>query len=265
VLDLIKRLNRLLHDDRPEEERLPDDPEASAQLLELIELEGSDLLSNWLSLDRSSVRISVAVPEQTYLESEATLREIREFVGARIPESWGVLLSGQMAMGFEWIRDIQGTQLRSFPTAALLSFALVAVFLRSVPLALPALFPTLVPIVVTLGGMGWMGVNLDVGRAMLAAVLVGIAIDDSVHVLHGYKSARAAGANRHDAMDASIHLCGPAAVTTSISLSLGFLTLMLSAWQTIASFGFFIALGVIGALVTTLFVLPAIFFVMAPE
>jgi predicted RND superfamily exporter protein len=110
-----------------------------------------------------------------------------------------------------------------------------------------------------------MGVNLDVGRAMLAAVLVGIAIDDSVHVLHGYKSARAAGANRHDAMDASIHLCGPAAVTTSISLSLGFLTLMLSAWQTIASFGFFIALGVIGALVTTLFVLPAIFFVMAPE
>jgi predicted RND superfamily exporter protein len=174
-------------------------------------------------------------------------------------------LSGEFAMGFDWIRDVQGTQLRSFPTAALLSFALVAVFLRSISLALPALLPTLVPIIATLGGMGWLGVNLDVGRAMLAAVLVGIAIDDSVHVLHGYQAARAAGRNRHEAIEASIHLVGPAAVTTSISLSLGFLTLMLSAWQTIASFGFFIALGVIGALITTLFVLPAIFFVMDPD
>jgi len=54
-------------------------------------------------------------------------------------------------------------------------------------------------------------------------------------------------------------------VTTSIALSLGFLTLMMSAWQTVASFGLFVAISILGALVATLLVLPALVFVVAPR
>jgi predicted RND superfamily exporter protein len=53
---------------------------------------------------------------------------------------------------------------------------------------------------------------------------------------------------------------GRAVVTTSVALSLGFLTLMMSAWQTIASFGFFVSLAIMGALAASLFVLPALIF-----
>ncbi len=52
-------------------------------------------------------------------------------------------------------------------------------------------------------------------------------------------------------------------VTTSLALSLGFLTLMASAWQTISSFGFFVALAILGALAAALFVLPALIFAFA--
>ena len=50
-----------------------------------------------------------------------------------------------------------------------------------------------------------------------------------------------------------------------LALALGFLTLMMSAWQTVASFGFFVALAILGALVATLFVLPALIFIFAPK
>ena len=66
-------------------------------------------------------------------------------------------------------------------------------------------------------------------------------------------------------MDAALRESGRAIVTTSLALSLGFLTLMTSAWQTIASFGFFVAAAIVGALVATLFVLPALVFSLAPR
>jgi predicted RND superfamily exporter protein len=49
-------------------------------------------------------------------------------------------------------------------------------------------------------------------------------------------------------------------VTTSLALSLGFLTLMASAWQSISSFGLFVSLAILAALLATLFVLPALIF-----
>ncbi|NRA02751.1 MAG: hypothetical protein HRU00_09150 [Myxococcales bacterium] len=56
-----------------------------------------------------------------------------------------------------------------------------------------------------------------------------------------------------------------AVVTTSVTLALGFLALMTSAWQTLATFGFFLALSIMGAMVSTLFVLPELVFAFAPD
>jgi predicted RND superfamily exporter protein len=58
---------------------------------------------------------------------------------------------------------------------------------------------------------------------------------------------------------------GRAAVTTSLALAFGFLTLTASAWQTLSSFGFFVSLAVLGALAATLFVLPAVIFAATRE
>jgi predicted RND superfamily exporter protein len=137
---------------------------------------------------------------------------------------------------------------------------MVAIFLRSLRLGLAAMVPTLLPVVVTLGTMGWVGMSLDVGRAMIAAILIGIAVDDSVHILRQYERRRAGGDAPREAIRGAVVHTGRAVVTTSLALSLGFLTLMASAWQTISSFGFFVSLAILAALAATLFVLPALIF-----
>ena len=190
---------------------------------------------------------------------------MERYATSHLPPDWEVLATGRVAMQFAWIRDVQATQMRSFPTALVLVFAMVAFFFRSARLAAAAMVPTILPIVVTLGAMGWVGMTLDVGRAMVAAILLGIGIDDSVHILDHYRRQRLAGVDQASAIRASIHRTGRAVITTSFALALGFLTLMASAWQSIASFGFFVAIAIMGALVASLLVLPALIFVFAPK
>jgi predicted RND superfamily exporter protein len=260
ILDPISRLNRVLHGDDPEFERPGDTAEANAELIELVAFDNPTVLASWLSLDRSAVRISVGTPWAPHSERGRVLESIREYIDAELPPSWKVTLSGAFAINFDWVNDVQGTQLRSFPTAFLLVLVMVALFLGSLRLGLAAMVPTLLPVVVTLGAMGWIGMSLDVGRAMIAAVLIGIGVDDSIHLLHQYAQQRAAGESPQEAIRGAVRHVGRAVVTTSVALSLGFLTLMASAWQTIASFGFFVSLAILGALAASLFVLPALIF-----
>ncbi len=265
VLILIKRMNRLLHSDAPEFERFGDSSAVNAEILELIAFDDPDNLTRWLSLDRSKLRISSTGPALSMNEREAALEATRRMTTAMLPSSWQVQLTGEFSIHRDWARDVQATQLRSFPIAFGLVFILVSIFLRSWKLGLAAMVPTLLPVVVVLGAMGWLGMSLDVARAMIAAVVIGIGVDDAIHVLSHYKKRRDAGDTSHEAMGAALRHSGRAVVTTSIALSLGFLTLMMSAWQTVATFGFFVALSIMGALVATLLVLPALVFAFAPK
>lgn len=265
VLDLIRRLNRLLHQDALEFERPGDSPAANAEILELLTFDDPDTLDRWLSLDRSRLRVSLAALETSQYERQAAHAEVRHWSREELPEGWEIQLTGAVAVQHDWILDVQTTQLRSFPIAFAIVFVLVAGFLRSWRYGLAAMVPTLLPVVVVLGAMGWLGMSLDVARAMLAAIVIGIGVDDSIHVLRQYQVRRGAGENTHDAMRGALQHTGRAVVTTSVALALGFLTLMMSAWQTVATFGFFVALSILGALVASLFVLPALIFVSAPR
>ena len=260
VQDLISRLNRVLHDDDPAFERPGASAAANAQLLELVSLDDPDTLSAWLSFDRSHFRISVEGPPDSTRGRGAVLTRVREYVQAKIPADWKVTLTGPFAMHFDWVTAVQSTQFRSFGGAFLLVFVLVALFLGSVRLGLAAMVPALLPAVATLGFMGFAGVSLDVGRVMIAAIVIGIAVDDSVHLLSQYRRRRVRGDTARDAIRSSVFHVGRAVVVTSVALALGFLTLMTSAWETISSFGFFVSVAILVALVAALFVLPAIIF-----
>ena len=110
----------------------------------------------------------------------------------------------------------------------------------------------------TLGAMGWLGLALDVGSAMVAAVVLGLAVDDAIHLLDAYRGRRAAGDAAPLALAASVRRVGRALVTTSLALSLGFSALALSPWQTVASFGSIAAIAILGALAANLLLLPAL-------
>ena len=106
--------------------------------------------------------------------------------------------------------------------------------------------------------MGWWNITLDVGTAMVSAIVIGIAVDDTVHLLFQYRRRRLEGLQATAAIEQSIVNVGQAIVTTSLALTIGLFALVLSPWQSVASFGFLAGLAVAGALIADLTVLPAL-------
>ena len=265
VATLIGRMNRLMNGDDPAYEHVAERAEQNAELLEILGFDDPETLGRWVSLDRQKFRISVDSLDIPHLQKIRLTEQIISILESSLPEDWDVALTGEMGIDYACVGDVQATQLQSFPMAFVLVFALVAVFLRSWKLGLAALVPTLLPVVLVLGLMGWAGLSLDLARAMIAAVVIGIGVDDAIHVLAHYQKKREAGLDPRAAMHAALRHTGRAVVTTSFALALGFLALMLSAWQTIASFGLLVSVAILGALAASLFVLPAIVFAFAGD
>ena len=123
-----------------------------------------------VSFDRTRVRVSTETSVLPYAEGVRILESVREVTAAILPEGWETVVSGNLAIDTDWVTDVQETQLRSIPIAFGIVFILVSLFLRSPLLGFAALIPTFLPVALTLGMMGWLGLSLDIGRAMIAAV-----------------------------------------------------------------------------------------------
>jgi predicted RND superfamily exporter protein len=174
-----------------------------------------------------------------------------------VPAGWAVTVTGPLEVVQVMIDAIRTTQLRSFGAAAVIVFGLVTAFFGSLRLGLLAMGPTGLPVLATLGLMGLLGRPLDVGSAMVAAVVLGIAVDDAIYLLTACERARAHGHAPREAMRMAVARTGPAIVSTSLALAAGFLTLLLSPWHSIASFGLLATAAVLLALLAVLVVLPA--------
>ena len=258
VLDPLRWLNRLLHQDDPAFERAAATAAGNAELLFLLAQDDPQALDRWVSLDRRRVRVEVQVQAGTHSHSERVLERVNRLLASDFLRGFGTEINGPMKVSVQMVEEVQRTQLSSFAAAALVVAVLVALFLRSLSWALAAMLPTLFPVLVTLGAMGLAGVYLDMGTAMIAAVVLGIAIDDTVHLLMQYRRRLAAGSPPAEAIRAAVLHVGRAVVTTSLALSLGFFVLTLSSWESVASFGFLSGIAILIALVADLVILPAV-------
>ncbi|MDJ0849449.1 MAG: efflux RND transporter permease subunit [Myxococcota bacterium] len=231
--------------------------ERAGQMLRLLRFEDPDLLRLFVD-PKGGYRVSLQSRKLPQAELRDLLAEVDVRLARLLPEGWSATVTGPLAVVGTLVDEIRSTQLRSFTLAGGLVLALVALFLRSLPMAMLALLPTALPVLVTLGAMGWAGVPLDVGTAMAGAVLLGLAVDDVIHLLTAFRRHRDAGSHRQVAVGAAVHDVGRALVTSSAALATGFLVLAFSPWRSLASFGLVASLAIAAALAAVLVLLPAL-------
>ncbi len=128
--------------------------------------------------------------------------------------------------------------------------------LRSVKLAVIALVPNVLPVLVVTGLWGWCGLKINMGAAMIAAVSLGLSIDSSIHYLFAFQRARREGVSVHDSLVSVQRTVGRAVVFSTIALIVGFAGLCLSQFVPTVYFGALVSLSMLGGLVGNLLVLP---------
>ena len=258
LTDVISWTHRLFAGDDPARETPGATARANEVLLDLLARDPANPAARWLDAERRHLRISLEADKPTQERMRALFADAELILAEALPEGWRFELTGPIELVYEMVEAIRTTQLRSFAAAGLVVALLVAVFLRSAGWALAAMIPTALPVWLTLGAMGWLEIPLDVGSAMVAAVVLGIAVDDAVHVLTRYRTLRGAGQARGAAIDGAVLHTGRALVTTSFALAVGFLALGLSPWRSVASFGLLAGVAILVALASVLVVLPAL-------
>ena len=157
------------------------------------------------------------------------------------------------------VRDsnrLVSSQVRSFATALGLVLLTIGVMLRSLRLMLFSVIPNVVPVLWTGGLMGVLGIDLSTGTAMIASVVIGIAVDDTIHYLTRFRREETFGVRV--AIDRTTTETGRALVISSVVLAIGFWVGALGSFKPTIYFSLFTGLTMLSALICDLLVLPAI-------
>jgi len=108
--------------------------------------------------------------------------------------------------------------------------------------------------------MGWLGLTIDMGVAISGAIIIGVAVDDTIHFLIKYFDARKRGLGMEETFDEVLHYAGKAILFTTIVLALAFSIFAFSSFVPNQNFGIITASALAIALVTDLFYLPALLY-----
>ena len=133
---------------------------------------------------------------------------------------------------------------------------MMLVAFRSLRLALVALVPNALPIVMVTGVMGWLGLKINMGAAMIAAVSMGLAVDSSIHYITAFRRERNDGRSVDEALDRVQQSVGRAMVFSTLALVVGFSSLCQSQFVPTIYFGALVSLSMLGGLAGNLVLLP---------
>lgn len=251
--------------DRPESEPLS--PAAWAQLGELLrsqrlewdrEVDGYDdnYLAPVVSRDYREGRVTLISSMMSARQLERLLSQLDGIAAETLGGVATLAPNGYPPLYVRIIDYVMASQIRSFVLAMGIIFAMLWIFLRSFRLALASLPANLFPIAVMMGLMGALGIHLDVATATVAAIVIGVAVDDSIHFLYAWREAEKQGLDWADATEHCFGVAGRAAVVTTALLVIGFPILMLGQVKTVFYFGLLTTVAAVAALYADLVILP---------
>jgi hypothetical protein len=248
----------------------PDEVPADAdQLWQGLELYEQDSDNDRVHLADPTYRVgrmTAAVPMLSSVGFAALIDDGLRLAREHVPPSAQVEAAGYLPLYVTMMDYIVDSQVSSFATAFLVVFGLIGLLFRSVRMATLSIVPNVFPLFVLLGLMGVTGVRLDVATVTITAIVLGVAVDDTIQYLFRYRAELRANGGDHDAAAlATARATGPAIVATTAVLCAGFLVLAAASVKSIAYFGLLSSFALAVALVGDLLVLPAILGLVRPK
>jgi len=241
--------------DDPEQRHIPGNANLIAQYLLIYD--GRDLY-DLVDRDFTRARLMLTLDAHGARAIGALMADLREHLRREPPADLEWQIAGEARLFADQEQLLIRGQLHSLIAVSALLTVLMLLMWRSLPLAAASMVPNLAPIVLIFALMGLLGIWLDMATAMIASVAVGIAVDDTIHILHRYVRYRDSGSPVPWALGRTARLSGRAVTATTLVLVVQFLMLTSSDFGPTSVFGLLTALGLVTALVFDLLVLPAL-------
>ncbi len=255
---VLKEIHRALNENRPEFYAVPDDPRLIAQELLLFENTGSDDLEEVVDSTFREARLSIKVPWRDTLEYVPFLADVEKRVERIFGDSVEATVTGMMTLFARTFSGAMRSALRSYVVALVVITLMMILLIGRLRLGLLSMLPNLTPILITAGLMGWFGMPFDMSTMLVFSVAIGLAVDDTIHFMHNFRSYYDRTGEAREAIRATLRTAGRAMLVTSMVLSLGFFVFMLASIKNVFYFGLLTGIAVIMALLADFFMAPAL-------
>ena len=268
LVNIVKDANQSLHGGNPEYYSIPQDGRQLQQTLFLFNNANPTDRRRVVSDDYSQAHITINSRNtgteqgvQLFNVTEEKIKTLIEPLKEQYP-NLKVTVTGGMALLVKMMDYISWSQITGFGLALLIISLILLFIFGSIRVGIIALFPNLFPLIVVFGSMGYLNIPVDVDTLIVAPLMIGIVVDDTIHFLTHYRDEIIkSNGNIIEAIRQVFREVGQAITFTSLILALAFFSFLGLDHQGLSSFGLLSSMAIIAALAAELFLLPALLMV----
>jgi predicted RND superfamily exporter protein len=258
LADVVKEINRALNEDRDDAYTIPADARLVSQELLLFENTGTDDLEELVDSEFRIARIAIRMPWRDAIRYTEFIDSAEAEATATLADVGDPTMTGILALLVRAITAVVTSMAQSYVLAFAIISPLMILLLGSLRMGLLAMIPNLMPIVLTLGLMGVIGLPLDAFSLMVGGIALGLAVDDTIHFMHNYRRYRDKGADLERAVETTLLTAGRAMLITTVVLSTGFLGFVLSSMHNLTNLGILVSFAVVTAFFADVLLAPAL-------
>ena len=258
IVDSVKLLNQAFHQNQPAFFRLPDRQDLLEEMVELIESDPRELSREFLSEDHATLRILVrsSLFESTRLR--ALTDQVEQLAAPLLPPTAQLQTTGTLVLMNLTSDQLAREQVKSLLLSVTFILTILIFLCRSFKVGLTCMIPAGLPVLMFFGLLGWSGLSLNVNTSVIAAIAIGIGVDNCIQYLVRFQRCRKEGLSPRAAARESLTRAGGPMSAAAAVVVLGFLVFGLSRFAPVSQFGLLSAFVMGFNLVTNLLLLPSL-------
>ncbi len=263
ILDIIKEMNQTLHSDSIQYHKVPDTREEIAQILLLYEMSGGTKAFNWIDEEYAMLRVQVPMYKFQAKQIPVELDAVRRISKQLFPNATTTVVGSGAQFAEIAIKIVAGELKSVLLSLIIISILLILVF-GSIKTGLIGLIPNLAPMLVIGAYLGYLDIPLNMMTMTVIPMMLGIAVDDTIHFINSIKYEFEKCGNYKEATLTAFATIGRSLLMTTIVLSVSFATYLLSPVKMIGEMGLLASIGLLAALITDFLITPALMIITKP-
>jgi hypothetical protein len=251
LADVVKKFNQVMNNSKT----IPSNQELIAQYLLLYSLslpQGMEI-NDRVDVDERFLRVTAQMNVVNTSQDLEMIQWVQEW-WKETP--YAAKVNGQTVMFANMQHDVTDTLTQSILLSIATVTFILLLFFRNIRMIPFVIIPNVLPVLLILGMMGWMNISVDIGIAIAASIIIGIAVDDTIHFLVKYKDARRRELGLEDALTYVMQYSGATIIFTTVILSCAFMIFSFSQFIPNVNFGIVTAVALMFAVVIDLVLLP---------
>ena len=267
LVDTVKNSYKALNGDREDMYVIPPTRNAVSQTLFLFNQSNPEDRRKLASDNYDKSRVSVRLYNRGSYEYTSAWEGMRADIDRAVQElkrqypAATVSITGMLPLMMQGSDYLTSSELQSFGLALVLVSVTLLLLFGSIQAGAIALMPNLIPAILAYGALGLLDRPLDITTMMIAPIIIGIAVDDTVHFITRYRNEVVIDGDIRRALQATITDTGQSIVFTTVILGLGFGVMAFASDTGVANLGLFGFAAIVVGMLNDLFLLPALIIV----